>query len=81
MVSIGTLINELIMINIRTWHEDTKVRNRNTIKEVMTDTQIAELSLAGRRLNRQRSDVRYAINQYFGELMEDRKINYLETKQ
>jgi hypothetical protein len=48
------------------------------LEEALTDEQIGALSLAGRILNRQRSEVRYAINQYCGDPMEDRKVNYTQ---
>lgn len=80
-MSIGQLIDKLTLINIKTWHEDTKVRNRHKLSVPLTDAEIGELSVAGRRLNRQRSEVRYAINQFFGEAMEDRKINYSASEE
>jgi hypothetical protein len=77
-MTIGQLIEKLALINIREWHEDTKVRNRHSLPIKLTNAEIGKLSRAGRELNRQRADTRYEINSFFGEITEDRKIRYVK---
>lgn len=72
-MTIGELINEIIMINIKIWHEDTKLRNG--IAE--TDKEQAICCAKGRLLNNKRSDMKYLINKYCSDLdYDDRKVNY-----
>jgi len=72
-MTIGELINELIMANIRIWHEDTKLRNGIAI----TDRQQAICCAKGRLLNKIRSDFKYEINKALDtDSYDDRKVNY-----
>jgi len=71
--SIGELINEIIMTNIKIWHEDTKLRNNIAI----TDREQAVCCAKGRLLNNVRSDLKYYINKECNDLdYDDRKVNY-----
>jgi len=71
--SIGELINEIIMTNIKIWHEDTKLRNQT----IITDNERAICCAKGRLLNNTRSNLKYLINKYCNDSdYDDRKVNY-----
>lgn len=69
----GELIEQMILVNIRIWHEDTKLRNGINL----SSNEIMKYGLAGRALNKDRSDIKYQINKLFDDnLFDDRKVNY-----
>jgi hypothetical protein len=71
--SIGELIADLILTNIKIWHEDTKLRNGINLKPI----DIVTLGSKGRGLNADRSNLKFLINHNFGDdLFDDRKVNY-----
>ena len=77
MKTIGELIDEIIMTNIKIWHEDTKLRNNIAI----TDKEQAVCCAKGRLLNKVRSDLKYFINKECDDLdYDDRKVNYTGGK-
>lgn len=72
-MSIGELIDKIIMTNIKIWHEDTKLRNKTDI----SDRDQAICCAKGRLLNANRSSLKYLINKECDDLdYDDRKINY-----
>lgn len=72
-MTIGELIEQIILTNIQIWHEDTKLRNKINL----TLHKIVQLGITGRGLNKKRSDIKFEINKYFQvEEFDDRKINY-----
>ena len=69
----GEVIEQLILVNIKIWHEDTKLRNGINL----SCEDVVKLGSAGRKLNKDRSDIKYAVNSLFNDnLFDDRKINY-----
>ena len=73
MKTIGELIADLVRTNIKIWHEDTKIRKG----ENLTHEERANYGMNGRVLNKIRSDLKYKINEYFGDNQyDDRKVNY-----
>ena len=75
--TIGELIEELILANIKIWHEDTKLRNGQNLRPI----DIVLLGSTGRALNADRSNLKYQINHVFkDDLFDDRKVNYSKGK-
>jgi hypothetical protein len=73
MKTIGETISDIILTNIKVWHEDTKLRNN---KE-MTAKEKVGYGMRGRVMNKIRSDLKYEINKYFKDnAFDDRKVNY-----
>jgi len=73
--SIGELINEIILTNIKLWHEDTKLRNELAI----SDKEQAISCAKGRIFNNTRSELKYSINELCEDLdYDDRKVNYIK---
>ncbi len=73
MKSIGEQIDELILTNIKIWHEDTHLRNCKTL----TNREKTGYGMRGRALNAFRSQMKHSINTFFGDaLFDERKVNY-----
>jgi hypothetical protein len=71
--NIGEMLAELILTNIKIWHEDTKLRNGVNLRPI----DIVMLGSKGRGLNADRSTLKYLINHAFNDdLFDDRKVNY-----
>lgn len=71
--SIGEQIADLILTNIKIWHEDTHLRNNKEL----TDREKTGFGMRGRALNAFRSTQKYQINKFFGDNdFDDRKVNY-----
>lgn len=75
--NLGLRINEMILINIKIWHEATKVKDINgrlkSKTEISLDKRV-ECALNIRKLNAERSAVRWEVDSYFGAGTNETKV-------
>jgi hypothetical protein len=79
MNNTGNVIEGLILANIKTWHKDTLLKDRNG--ELRTDLKLSakeksEIFLQARVYNSERADARDAIDNKLGEQVFSGKVNY-----
>lgn len=76
-MDLGNKIEELLLINIKIWHEVTKVKDisgKLHTESSMSLEERVECSLDIREKNAQRSKIRWEIDEYFGEGSNETKI-------
>jgi len=82
VVDIGERILELIDINSKIWHRATRLKDFNNIRRTdvdITPTERVDHFLKVRRLNAQRSAIRWEIDKHFGGANES-KVGYKEEE-
>jgi hypothetical protein len=80
---IGELIEDLILSNIKIWHTATQLKDSSgkLRKDTgMTAQEKVKIHTKTRVENARRSRLRFEIDKFFGEAVQDTKLNYLEEE-
>ena len=82
-MSLGEFVENLILSNIKIWHTATRLKDSSgKLREDsgMTVHEKIEVHTKTRVENARRSRFRYEIDKFFGEAVQDTKLNYLEEE-
>jgi hypothetical protein len=75
--NLGSKVDEMVLTNIKIWHEATKVKDINgklrSKSEISLDDRV-DCALEIRRLNRERSDIRWSIDRNLGSGANETKV-------